>query len=160
MTKSRVGLVGLLGLVLVFAAGGCSSNGGGADGGGGTGGGGGMAGAGGGGTGGGGMAGASGGGTGGGGTGGGGTGGGGSAMAQAVASCNAWCDAYAAASCADPLYPTASECKATECVPTGAPSAACLAAIKTLYDCSRTQANICADNGCVSQASAAFTACR
>ena len=78
---------------------------------------------------------------------------------QAVASCNAWCDAYAAATCADPLYGSAGECKATECSPTGTESAACLAAIKALYDCSRVQANICADNGCVSQAGAAVSAC-
>ena len=151
MNKSPLGVVALVGLVLAFAAGGCS------DGGrtGGTGGAAGTSSGGGAGGGGGGTTGGGGGGT----TGGGGTGGGGSALAQAVASCNAWCDAYAAATCADPLYSNAAECKSTECSPDGAASAACLAAIKALYDCSRTQANICADNGCVSQAAAAISAC-
>ena len=141
MNKSQLGLIGLFSLVLVFAAGGCSDGGrtGGMGGAGGT---------------------SSGGGTGGGGgtTGGGGTGGGG-ALAEAVASCNAWCDAYVAATCADPLYTSAAACKSTECSPDGTESAACIAAIKALYDCSRTQANICADNGCVSQAGAAISAC-
>lgn len=143
-TRMNKSLVGLVGLVLLVAASGCSSNGGGTDGGaGGTGG---RAGSGG-------MAG--GGGT----TGGGGTGGGGSALAAAVASCNAWCDAYVAAACADPLYTNAADCKSTECSPDGTESAACIAAIKALYDCSRVQASICADNGCISQAAAAVSAC-
>jgi hypothetical protein len=138
MKTSQLGLVGLFSLVLVLAAGGCDDSGRT----GGTGGAAGTSSGGGGGT-----------------TGSGGTGGGGSALAAAVASCNAWCDAYAAATCADPLYGTAAECKSTECSATGSESAACLAAIKALYDCSRTQANICADNGCVSQAGAAISAC-
>jgi hypothetical protein len=80
-------------------------------------------------------------------------------VAQAKASCDAWCDAYIAATCTDPFYTDAATCKTTECTPDGTETAACISAIKTLYDCSKAQADICADNGCVSQATAAASAC-
>ncbi len=88
----------------------------------------------------------------------GGSSGGGATLAEATASCNAWCDAYIAEACADPLYTTADECKTTECSPETA-SASCYAAVKALYDCEKTQADICGDTGCTSQVGAAISAC-
>ena len=107
-----------------------------------------------------------------GGSGGGGTGGGagsaggssggqgGSNANPAIASCNAYCDAYIAAACPTPTYSSASECKSSECgsIPTTA-TAACYAAVKTFYDCERTQADICGDTGCVNQFTALLGAC-
>ena len=42
--------------------------------------------------------------------------GGGGNSSAALASCNAYCDAYIAKACADAFYTTAAECKTTECV--------------------------------------------
>jgi len=86
------------------------------------------------------------------------SGGASASQADAVASCNAWCDAYIAAACADPLYTSAADCKTTECSPETA-SAACYAAVKALYDCEKTQADICGDTGCTNQVGAAISAC-
>jgi hypothetical protein len=79
-------------------------------------------------------------------------------LAEATASCNAYCDAYIAAACTDSLYTSADECKTTECAPeTG--SASCYAAVKAFYDCEKTQADICGDTGCTNQLGAAISAC-
>ena len=71
-----------------------------------------------------------------------------------IASCNAWCDALAARSCADPLYDTAADCKASECAGLGAEPARCLATTKAYYDCRAAQADICADTGCAAEGDA------
>ena len=84
----------------------------------------------------------------------------GGTLADATASCNAWCDAYGAAACPTPLYVDAAECKSMECTSTGTETAACYAAVKTLYDCLKAQADICSDTGCASQAAAAINACQ
>jgi hypothetical protein len=80
-------------------------------------------------------------------------------VAQAKASCDAWCDAYVAATCADPLHTDAATCKTTQCTPDGTETPACLSAIKALWDCSKAQADICAGDGCVSQTTASASAC-
>jgi len=90
----------------------------------------------------------------------GGSSGGGNNAAAALASCNTYCDAYAAKACATPIYASAAECKSNECVDTSAAPSGCNAAIKTYYDCRATQADLCADNGCDSQATAILTACQ
>ena len=71
-----------------------------------------------------------------------------------IASCNAWCDALAVRSCADPLYDTAADCKESECAGLGAEPAGCLATTKVYYDCRAAQADICADTGCAAEADA------
>jgi len=78
----------------------------------------------------------------------------------ALASCNAYCDAYIAKACASPIYASAAECKTNECVDTSAASSGCNGSIKTYYDCRATQADLCADDGCNTQAAAILTACQ
>jgi len=78
----------------------------------------------------------------------------------AIASCNAYCDSYISAACASPIYTTAAECKSGECtIPSGVKQG-CADATKTYYDCRKTQADICADNGCDTQAAALLPACQ
>lgn len=84
---------------------------------------------------------------------------GGGGGAAALASCNSYCDAYIAKACATPIYTTAAECKTDECDGISAVPANCGAALKTYYDCRATQADLCADDGCDSQAAAFVTAC-
>ena len=81
--------------------------------------------------------------------------------AATLTSCNAYCDMYGAAACgASGLFTDAADCKTSECqpIPAAAPSG-CQSALKTYYDCRKTQADICADDGCDAQATAFFTAC-
>jgi hypothetical protein len=75
------------------------------------------------------------------------------------ASCNTYCDAYIAKACTDPIYASAAECKSSECVDTSAGSSGCNASIKAYYDCRATQADLCADDGCDTQAAAILSAC-
>ena len=85
--------------------------------------------------------------------------GGGGNAAAALSSCNSYCDAYIAKACAQAFYTTAAECKTTECVDTSAASANCNNTIKTYYDCRQTQADLCEDAGCDTQAAAILSAC-
>ena len=85
--------------------------------------------------------------------------GGGGNAAAALASCNSYCDAYIAKACTSAFYATAAECKTMECEDTSAAPANCNAALKTYYDCRQTQADLCADDGCNSQAAALLSAC-
>jgi hypothetical protein len=78
---------------------------------------------------------------------------------EVSASCNAYCDAYGAAACADPIYTDAAECKSTECVDTSSGSEGCRTAVKNYYDCEKSQADICADTGCGNQALSILTSC-
>jgi hypothetical protein len=81
-------------------------------------------------------------------------GGGGDNAGPTIASCNAWCDALAAKSCASPLYDTADECKASECTGLCAEPARCLTTTKAYYDCRAAQADLCADTGCTAEGDA------
>ena len=74
--------------------------------------------------------------------------------AEALASCNAYCDALTTKACSPPLYATAAECKMTTCDQAAMAPAGCHAAVKTYFDCEATQPDLCADTGC----SAQFTA--
>ena len=56
------------------------------------------------------------------------------------ASCNAYCDAKVAASCAD-----AADCKADECTDLDKATGACDTAMKAYYDCLKAQSNVCSD---------------
>jgi len=152
MRKSVFGIVGMVGLVSALAGAlGCSGNGGGGSAGNGSGG----------------SAGSSGGqaagGRGGSGTGGGAagsSGGQGGNGGSAIASCNAYCDVYIAAACPTSIYTSASQCKSAECgdIPLIA-SAACLAAVKTFYDCEQMKADLCGDRGCLNEFTALMAAC-
>jgi hypothetical protein len=82
---------------------------------------------------------------------------GGGDPSAAIAACNAWCDALAARSCADPLYDTAADCKESECAGLGAEPARCFATTKAYYDCRAAQADICADTGCAAEGAADLT---
>lgn len=82
-----------------------------------------------------------------------------STAAAALESCNAYCDAYIARACSPSFYAAADECKSTKCLDTSAGSAGCNAALRTYYDCQQSQADICADDGCSSQAAAIISAC-
>ena len=75
-------------------------------------------------------------------------------------SCNAYCDAYIAKACADPIFTSAADCKTNECGGlSAAPAGACQNALKVWYDCRTTEADICMDNGCDSQNTAWLAAC-
>ena len=85
-------------------------------------------------------------------------GGGGGTYADALASCNAYCDALFAA-CPATFYPSVEVCKTTECSGSMFESAACYAAGKRWWDCRKTQAAICTELGCDSEGDAAIAAC-
>jgi hypothetical protein len=89
---------------------------------------------------------------------GGGGGGGNVTYAEAVASCNAYCDALFAA-CTATFYPTVEVCKTNECSGSTSASAACYAAAKTYWDCRKVQPTICTELGCDSQRDPAIAAC-
>ena len=61
--------------------------------------------------------------------------------AGALMSCNAFCEAYLAAGCAD--YPTVDNCKSITCSHLPVQPAGCQTRIKTYYDCRQAQADIC-----------------
>jgi hypothetical protein len=84
-------------------------------------------------------------------------GGGNGDPSAAIAACNAWCDALAARSCADPLYDTAADCKEAECSGIGFEPALCFATTKAYYDCRAAQADVCADTGCDAEVNADIT---
>ena len=88
----------------------------------------------------------------------GGGGGGGATYAEALASCNAYCDALFAA-CPTTFYPTIEVCKTTECSGSMSEPAACYTAGKTMWDCRKVNANICTELGCDSEFNAAVAAC-
>jgi len=83
----------------------------------------------------------------------------GSNSSAALASCNAYCEAYIAKACVDPMFTSLADCKSSECVNTSAASSGCNNAVKAYYDCRATQADLCADDGCDTQGTAIFTAC-
>ena len=87
-------------------------------------------------------------------------GGGGGTYAEALASCNAYCDALFAA-CTSTFYPTVEVCKTTECTGSMSESAACYAAGKAWWDCRKAQpaTAICTALGCDSEGDAALAAC-
>ena len=66
-------------------------------------------------------------------------------------SCDAYCIAYAAASCASPMFTSMAECGMVECDPLSAVPAGCQATVKAYYDCRKAEADICNDVGCDSQ---------
>ena len=61
--------------------------------------------------------------------------------AAALASCNAFCEAYLAAACAD--YSTLDECKSIECSDLPRQPLGCQTQIKVYYDCRQDQADVC-----------------
>jgi hypothetical protein len=61
--------------------------------------------------------------------------------AAALASCNAFCEAYLTAHCAD--YPTLEDCKTIECSDLPRQPIGCQTQIKLYYDCRQAQADIC-----------------
>ena len=83
----------------------------------------------------------------------------GPSAAEVTASCGAYCDMYAAAACEIPIYTDAAACKADECQDTSSLSDDCRQAFKDFYECQRTQADICADDGCLGALLNVATAC-
>ena len=77
--------------------------------------------------------------------------------AAAKASCDAYCQAYIAKACPDPLYTTLDACKMAECFHLPEAPGICQTKIKTYYDCQTAQADICGDMGCAAQFSAVLT---
>jgi hypothetical protein len=61
--------------------------------------------------------------------------------AAALASCNAFCDAYLTAGCKD--YDSLEECKAIECSDLPAQPRGCQTQVTIYYDCRQAQADIC-----------------
>ncbi len=61
--------------------------------------------------------------------------------AAALASCNAFCEAYLAAACMD--YPTLDDCKSVECSDLPRQPLGCQTEIKIYYDCRQAQAAVC-----------------
>jgi hypothetical protein len=71
--------------------------------------------------------------------------------ATAVASCNTYCAALLAKHCPLPVYDSVDECKAAECANLGAAPAKCQGPLDTYYACEASQADLCADDGCLPQ---------
>jgi hypothetical protein len=69
--------------------------------------------------------------------------------AATQASCTAFCTAYIAAACTPPAYRSLSECQTNECDHAAAAPASCQNAIKSYYDCRKTQADICGNTTCL-----------
>jgi hypothetical protein len=80
-------------------------------------------------------------------------GGGGVTAADALAACNSYCDTYAAAACADPIYTSAADCTSSDCADLSQAPAGCRDEVKAYYDCRKalTGAALCDDTGCTSQ---------
>jgi len=66
-------------------------------------------------------------------------------------SCRAYCTAVIAKNCPLPIYGTVDECQAAECGNLASAPAECQGPLKTYYDCERSQADLCADDGCTAQ---------
>jgi hypothetical protein len=79
--------------------------------------------------------------------------------AAAVASCNAYCDAYVAAACTPPNYTSADDCKLAECHHLPSAPGICQTKIKTYYDCGKAlgPTDICSDTPCADEFSAVLT---
>ena len=86
-------------------------------------------------------------------------GGGGVTAADALAACNSYCDIYAAAACADPIYTSADDCKSSDCTDLSQAPAGCRDEIKAYYDCRKalTGAALCDDTGCTAELAALAT---
>lgn len=67
--------------------------------------------------------------------------------APAVASCNAYCDAYLAAACSAPNYTSGGMCKEFECGTIATSPATCVDEFKAYYDCVKvlTAADLCCE---------------
>lgn len=63
--------------------------------------------------------------------------------AAALASCNAFCDAYVPAGCTD--YDSLEDCKSIECSDLPVQPVGCQTQVKTYYDCRQTQLDICSN---------------
>lgn len=65
----------------------------------------------------------------------------------AIASCNAYCDAYVAAACTPATYASAEACKGYECGDIATSPSACVGAFKAYYDCASALAkeDLCCD---------------
>jgi hypothetical protein len=83
--------------------------------------------------------------------------GGGGDPAATQTSCTAYCTAYFAAACPTPMYTSMADCMSSECAQAAGFPAGCQSALKTYYDCRKTQADICGDTGCSSQFTATTT---
>jgi hypothetical protein len=79
---------------------------------------------------------------------------GGSAEAT-MASCNAYCTAYVAKNCADPMYTSFADCTTKDCGVIQAIPDRCQAKMQAYYDCRKGQTDLCEDSGCSSQLTAA-----
>lgn len=66
--------------------------------------------------------------------------------AAAVAACNSYCDAIA--SCPEPDYTDAAECKEYECSMLDQAPAACADTFKAYYDCVLAKSDVCDETGC------------
>jgi hypothetical protein len=78
-------------------------------------------------------------------------GGGGGTVAATTASCNAYCTAYIAKACTDPMYTSAAECMTEDCgVIAGVPDR-CQGKLQAYYDCRKGQADLCGDTACGSE---------
>jgi hypothetical protein len=86
-------------------------------------------------------------------------GGGGVSAADALAACNSYCDTYGAATCADPIYTSADECKSSDCTDLSQAPAGCSDEIKKYYDCRKalTGDALCDDTGCTTEVAALGT---
>ena len=77
----------------------------------------------------------------------------------ALASCNAYCDAYVAAMCTPPNYMTDADCRMAECHHLAEAPGICVTKIKTYYDCAKAlgPADICGDTACAEEFSAVLS---
>lgn len=73
-------------------------------------------------------------------------GGGSTSGAAAVASCNTYCDAIA--SCPEPDYLDAADCKEYECSMLEQAPDACAQTFKAYYDCVLAKSDVCDETGC------------
>ena len=72
-----------------------------------------------------------------------------------MASCTAYCTAYIAKACADPMYTSLTDCTTNDCAVILAIPDRCQAKMQAYYDCRKGQADLCGDSGCSSQLTAA-----
>jgi hypothetical protein len=71
-----------------------------------------------------------------------------SGAAATLTSCNAYCEAYAAAMCVNPFHADVDACKFTECDDTPWQPSGCQDEAKAYFDCRQAQTDLCGDDGC------------
>jgi hypothetical protein len=71
------------------------------------------------------------------------------------AACTAYCAAFIAKNCPDPMYTSMADCEDSDCSAVSDVPAKCQGKMQAYYDCRKGQADLCGDTGCGAELTAA-----